>query len=273
MTTAKQMKDDKGQRTEDRGQRTEERGKRKEERGKRKEERGKRKEERGKRIEDGGRRTEDRGQRTEDFKLIWSLSFNWHPMVDQSLGVFLNDCEVEIVLVKLQTVNVSFEAWTIHQTSPTQKEQAHWQRQSAFWKLCRGKSSAEGNSSVQPEHLSNPPWLYIFKEAQLIRTGLVLWSLKGAPTVHCNFPLLSFSLHTAFKKRIAAACEPILWNREGLVNDRRSFGQNTWPIYLDSWFQMVNLLSKFQLPGFYGLGVKVFWRFGEKGDSFNQSFS
>jgi hypothetical protein len=48
-----------------------------------------------------------------------------------------------------------------------------------------------------------------FIEAQLIRTGLVLWSLKGAPAVHCNFSLLSFSLYTTFKKRIAAACEPI----------------------------------------------------------------
>ena len=62
-------------RTEDRGQRTEERGHRTEDRRQR--------------TEDRGRRTEDRGQRTEDFKLIWSLSFNCHPMVDQSLGVFL----------------------------------------------------------------------------------------------------------------------------------------------------------------------------------------
>ena len=31
-----------------------------------------------------------------------------------------------------------------------------------FWKLCRGKSSVEGNWSVQQELLSNPPWLYTF---------------------------------------------------------------------------------------------------------------
>ena len=33
--------------------------------------------------------------------------------------------------------------------------------------------------------------------------------LKGAPTVHFNFPLQSFSLYTTFKKGIAAAGEPI----------------------------------------------------------------
>ena len=49
----------------------------------------KRTEDRGQRKKYRGPRSEDRGQRTEDFKLIWSLSFNWHPMVDQSLGVFL----------------------------------------------------------------------------------------------------------------------------------------------------------------------------------------
>ena len=32
--------------------------------------------------------------------------------------------------------------------------------------------------------------------------------LIGAPAVHLNFPLLSFSLYTTFKKRIAAAREP-----------------------------------------------------------------
>ena len=33
--------------------------------------------------------------------------------------------------------------------------------------------------------------------------------LKGAPAVHFNFPLQSFSLYITFKKRIAAAGEPI----------------------------------------------------------------
>ena len=32
--------------------------------------------------------------------------------------------------------------------------------------------------------------------------------LIGAPAVHLNFPLLSFSLYTTSKKRIAAASEP-----------------------------------------------------------------
>ena len=32
--------------------------------------------------------------------------------------------------------------------------------------------------------------------------------LIGAPAVHLNIPLLSFSLYTTFKKRIAAASEP-----------------------------------------------------------------
>ena len=47
-----------------------------------------------------------------------------------------------------------------------------------------------------------------FKKAQLIRTGLVLWSLKGALAVHFNLPLLSFYLCTTFKSGIAPACEP-----------------------------------------------------------------
>ena len=46
-------------------------------------------------------------------------------------------------------------------------------------------------------------------EAQLIRTGLELWSLKGAPTVYFNLPLLSFYLYPTFKSGIAAACESI----------------------------------------------------------------
>ena len=53
----------------------------------------------------------------------------------------------------------------------------------------------------------------------ILKTGLVLGSLKGAPAVHCNFPLLSFSLYTTFKTGIAAACKPIPhWNRGALVN-------------------------------------------------------
>ena len=33
--------------------------------------------------------------------------------------------------------------------------------------------------------------------------------LIGAPAVHLNFPLLSASLYTTIKKRIATASEPI----------------------------------------------------------------
>ena len=72
-----------------------------------------------------------------------------------------------------------------------------------------GKSSVEVNWSVQLELLSHPPWLYIFIKAQLFRTGLVLWSLKRAPAVHFNLPLLIFYLYTAFQTGIATACEPI----------------------------------------------------------------
>ena len=42
--------------------------------------------------------------------------------------------------------------------------------------------------------------------------------LKEAPAVHLNFPLLVFSLYRTFKSGIAAAGEPIPWNRGGLVN-------------------------------------------------------
>ena len=44
-------------------------------------------------------------------------------------------------------------------------------------------------------------------------------NLIGAPAVHLNFPLLSFSLYTNFKKRIAAAMSLFLWSRGGLVNE------------------------------------------------------
>ena len=48
-----------------------------------------------------------------------------------------------------------------------------------------------------------------FIEGQLIRTGLVLWSVKGAPAAHFNLPLLIFYLYTTFKSGKAPACESI----------------------------------------------------------------
>ena len=106
--------DERGQRTEDRWQKTEDRGQRKEDIGQRTEDRGQRK-------EDRGRRTEDRGQRTEVFKLIWSLSFNWHPMVDQSLGVFLKrlwgrDCVSKVTDCQCFLWNLNLKL-TIHHVS------------------------------------------------------------------------------------------------------------------------------------------------------------
>ena len=49
--------------------------------------------------------------------------------------------------------------------------------------------------------------------------------LKGAPAVHFNFPLLSFSLYTTFNIGIAAASEPIPmeWGR---------FGECLLPVFL-----------------------------------------
>ena len=41
--------------------------------------------------------------------------------------------------------------------------------------------------------------------------------LKGAPAVHINFPLQSFSLYITFKRGIAAAVS--LQNKGGLVNE------------------------------------------------------
>ena len=89
---------------------------------------------------------------------------------------------------------------------------------SHFWKLRRGKSSAKVNWSVQTELLPNPPWLYIFIEVQLIRNGLELWSLKGAPAVHFNLPLLSYYLYTTFKSGLPLHVSLFLWNRGGLMN-------------------------------------------------------
>ena len=42
--------------------------------------------------------------------------------------------------------------------------------------------------------------------------------LKGAPAVHFNFPLKSFSLYITFQSGIASASEPIPGNRGGFVN-------------------------------------------------------
>ena len=40
--------------------------------------------------------------------------------------------------------------------------------------------------------------------------------------------------------------------------------RDTWHLTSDNW-RGVNILSKFQLPSSYGLGVLMFWRFGGKG--------
>ena len=42
--------------------------------------------------------------------------------------------------------------------------------------------------------------------------------LKGAPAVHCNFPLLSFSRYTTLKLGLPLHVSLFLWNRGGLVN-------------------------------------------------------
>ena len=55
------------------------------------------------------------------------------------------------------------------------------------------------NPSILGRDLEN---MYIFIETQLIKTGLVLWSLKGAPAVHFNLPVLSFYLYTIFKTEV-----------------------------------------------------------------------
>ena len=42
--------------------------------------------------------------------------------------------------------------------------------------------------------------------------------LKGAPTVHFNFPISSFSLYTTFKLGLPLPVSLFLWNKGGLVN-------------------------------------------------------
>ena len=42
--------------------------------------------------------------------------------------------------------------------------------------------------------------------------------LEGAPAVHFNFPLLSFSLYIAFKRGLPLLVSLFLRNRGGLVN-------------------------------------------------------
>ena len=66
-------------------------------------------------LQNRWKRTEDRGQRTEDrwFQADLNFIFQLTPNGWSIIGcLFETYCEVEIVLVKLQTVNVSFEAWT-----------------------------------------------------------------------------------------------------------------------------------------------------------------
>ena len=43
--------------------------------------------------------------------------------------------------------------------------------------------------------------------------------LEGAPSVHFNFPLLSFSLYITFKSGLPLPVSLFLWNRGGLVNE------------------------------------------------------
>ena len=45
---------------------------------------------------------------------------------------------------------------------------------------------------------------------------------RGAPAVHLNFPLQSFSLYLTFKSGIAASGEPILFE-EGMIGERDGF--------------------------------------------------
>ena len=46
----------------------------------------------------------------------------------------------------------------------------------------------------------------------------VMKYLNEALAVHYNFPLLKFSLYRTFKSGIAAANDPIPWNRGGLLS-------------------------------------------------------
>ena len=54
-----------------------------------------------------------------------------------------------------------------------------------------------------------------------------------------------------------------IWN---MTSDTWHVTYNRWHMTCDTWkVGEVDLLSKFQLPSFYGLGVKVFWRYVHKG--------
>ena len=46
--------------------------------------------------------------------------------------------------------------------------------------------------------------------------------------------------------------------------DKWSETPDTWHMTCDTWWGVI-MLSKFQLPSSYGLGVMMFWRFGGKG--------
>ena len=53
--------------------------------------------------------------------------------------------------------------------------------------------------------------------------------LKGAPTVHFNSPLQSFSLYTTFKVGLYLPVSLFLWNGGGLVNDG-NYWRQTQPL-------------------------------------------
>ena len=51
-----------------------------------------------------------------------------------------------------------------------------------------------------------------------------------------------------------------------MTHDAWHMTRDTWHMNHDTWHKVgVNILSTFQLPSSYGLGVMMFWRFGGKG--------
>ena len=74
----------------------------------------------------------------------------------------------------------------------------------------------------------------------------VMVDLKGAPAVHFNIPLHSFSLYISFKSGIAAASEPIPLEWGGLVNELYRFAIKVGFSLIGLYFYFFDMKKKVQ---------------------------
>ena len=91
------------------------------------------------------------------------------------------------------------------------------QRQSAFESCVEGKAQQREIAVYSRSSFQRPQNLTSSDQLCLCKKCTIMGDLKEAPAVHFNFPLLSFSLHIAFKSGLPLPVSLFLWNRGGLV--------------------------------------------------------